>query len=127
MPETGAYRWCVSMHTRFISTCYILVPLQVSNFAGATQVVGLEYRHIRDFHVLMSAGAKACVAHYTQFMDTVTRWCHSCNAHLEDIAVQIAIKDVTVRRGILLLVPDNTVVLGGQVAAVYRSTGFFPL
>ncbi|DBA79336.1 TPA: recQ-mediated genome instability protein 1, variant 2 [Trebouxia sp. C0005] len=48
-------------------------------------VVGLEYRHIRDFHVLMSAGAK------------------------------IAIKDVTVRRGTLLLMPDNTVVLGGQV------------
>ena len=107
------------MHTRFISTCHILVPLQVSNFAGATQVVGLEYRHIRDFHVLMSAGAKACFAHFTQSMDTVARWCHSCNAHLEDIAVQIAIKDVTVRRGILLLVPDNTVVLGGQVTCMH--------
>ncbi|DBA78847.1 TPA: recQ-mediated genome instability protein 1 [Trebouxia sp. C0004] len=33
----------------------------------------------------------------------------------QNSAVQIAIKDVTVRRGILLLVPDNTVVLGGQV------------
>jgi len=95
------------------------VPLQVSNFAGATQVVGLEYRHIRDFHVLMSAGAKACFAHFTQFMDTVARWCQSRNAHLEDNAVQIAIKDVTVRRGILLLVPDNTVVLGGQVTCMY--------
>ncbi len=107
------------MHTRFISTCYNLVPLQVSNFAGATQVVGLEYRHIRDFHVLMSAGAKACFAHFTLLMDTVARWCHSFNAHLEDTAVQIAIKDVTVRRGILLLVPDNTVVLGGQVTCMY--------
>lgn len=77
----------VCCYRLYVAECAFLVVTHASicPCSGTKQVSGLEYRHIRGLAVHLPAGAK------------------------------IAVKDVMIRRGNLLLTPENTVVLGGQV------------
>lgn len=53
----------VYQHPHVCSVCVTFhLRLQLHNAAGATQVTGLEYRHVKDLHVLMPAGVKVRLA-----------------------------------------------------------------
>lgn len=69
IPTSTCCSVCATFHLR----------LQLHNAAGATQVTGLEYRHVKDLHVLMPAGVKVGLAfsqHCDCLKDSVARRRH---------------------------------------------------
>ena len=112
MPKTGSHRWYA--FTGFIQAKALQLYTWICEYAGAMQVTGLEYHHIQDLHALMPAGAKVMplTANNTDCL-----LCITLSSDTLLCLLQIAVKDVTVRRGTLLLTPNNTIVLGGQVTS----------
>lgn len=99
--------------------------LKLSMTDGVQRVFGMEYRPIKDLEVLAPAGLK--VSYLSQssincslFSSTKFR-CFETSRLVDDrdqlfIAfVQVVISDVSVRRGLLMLVPEAFEVLGGLV------------
>lgn len=84
--------------------------LKLSMTDGVQRVFGMEYRPIKDLEALAPAGMKVIFLYFlavAQLVFLLAKW----TSHF----MQIAICNVNVRHGLLMLVPEVLEVLGGSV------------